>query len=158
MFTIDDEDQEEKRELWYRPLGEFIVLFSNLEFETQDWARLVCDSQAIYKSLISIWRFQKRVELIIELIGKGSAGSAWKKAAVTLWKETIPIANIRNIIAHNPLFENSKMELDESFTVKFFSSPVVGISKLSKPIGEPSADVTLEKLVEACSRLRRILI
>ena len=158
MFTIDDEEQEKKRSLWYRPLGEFLVLFSNLEFETQDWSRLVCDSEAIYKHLIGMWQFQKRVELIIELISEGGAPSEWKKAAIELWKEAIRIANIRNIIAHNPPFENSKMEIDESFRFISVSSPVMEISKLSKPIGDPGSGVTLEKVVDACSRLRKILV
>ncbi|MCG8043916.1 MAG: hypothetical protein JAY72_21205 [Candidatus Thiodiazotropha endolucinida] len=157
MFTIDDEEQEKKRELWYKPLGEFLVLFSNVEFTAQEWSRLVCDSNAMYKHLVGMWQFQKRVELLIELIGESSASSDWKNEAIALWKEAIGIANIRNTIAHNPPFENSKMEIDENLRIRSVSSPIMEISKLSKPIGEPGSGVTLEKVIAACLQLRRIL-
>lgn len=112
----------------------------------------------MYKHLVGMWQFQKRVELIIELIGESSADSDWKNRTIALWKEAIGIANIRNTIAHNPPFENSKMEIGENFRIKSISSPVMEISKLSKPIGEPGSGVTLEKVIAACLQLRRILI
>jgi hypothetical protein len=41
MFDFSNDEEEDKRIPWYSPIGEFVVLFSNVEFATKEWVRLL---------------------------------------------------------------------------------------------------------------------
>jgi len=157
MFDFNDEDEERKRTEWYSPLGEFMVLFSNLEFACNEWITLLCDSNAISNHIKGIWSFKKRVEIIIELIGEYQISESKKELWVSLWNTVSSKIPLRNTIAHNPPFDNFGLELDSNLVAKT-TVRSVEIHQLSKPLGVPGSGVTLKKLKKCNSELRKILI
>ena len=106
MFDFNDKDKEKKRENWYRPLGEFIVLFSNLEFTVNEWIDLISNSETTTNLIKDIWSLKKRISALIDLIDEYDTEKAKKEKWKTLWRGIIGLVYIRNIIAHNPPFEN----------------------------------------------------
>lgn len=54
MFDFNDNEEEAERKNWYGPIGEFVVLFSNLEFSTQEWVRLLTNSADIRNHVMSV--------------------------------------------------------------------------------------------------------
>ena len=156
MFDFDDEEQEKKRELWYRPLGEFIVLFSNLEFTANEWIDLVCNSKVTAKHVKDIWSLKKRVSVIIDLIDEYDVDASKKEKWKALWRKAIELMTIRNVIAHNPPFENFRLSL-ESGRVEL-KAKKEEIARLNKPLGEPGSGISLKKIVDRSKELRELLI
>ncbi|WP_297186407.1 hypothetical protein [uncultured Porticoccus sp.] len=157
MFDFNDEDEERKRAEWYAPLGEFMLLFSNLEFTCNEWITLLCNSKAMSNHIKGLWSFKKRVDLIIELISEYQVTEAKRELWVSLWKSINSNITLRNTIAHNPPFDNFGIEFDSSLASKDVTR-AVEIHQLSKPLGDPGSGITLEKLVSCNVELRKILI
>lgn len=157
MFDFNDEDEERKRAEWYGPLGEFMLLFSNLEFTCREWINLLCDSKAMSNHIMGIWSFKKRVDLILELIPEYEVTNEKRELWTTLWKSVNSKIPIRNTIAHNPPFDNFGVEFDSNFVGREIER-IVEIHQLSKPLGDPGSGVTLEKLVKCNAELRSLLV
>ena len=158
MFDFNDSEQEVKRKNWYGPIGEFVVLFSSLEFATQEWVDLLTDSPAIRNHIIGIWSFKKRAELIIDLVEEYPVSSDQKDVWNKLWRKAIKISKTRNVVAHNPPFENARIEFDENSLRVSVSTGMVEIAKLTKPIGDPGSGLSLNTVKGACEELRELLI
>ncbi len=158
MFDFNDNEEEAKRKAWYNPIGEFIVLFSNLEFETQEWTRLLVGSAAIRDHVIGIWSFRKRTELIINLIDDYDTRVDQRDKWKMLWRKSIKISEIRNVVAHNPPFENSRIEFDEVNLTVSVSQKVTEVVKLTKPLGDPGSGLSLDAIKDSCKELRQLLI
>ncbi len=157
MFDFNNDDEEKKRKEWYTPLGEFMILFSNLEFTCSEWIDLLCNSKAISNHIKSLWSFKKRIELIIELVPEYQVSEDKKELWTKLWKSIDSKILLRNIIAHNPPFNNFSIELKSNFVIKDIER-AVKIHQLSKPLGNPGTCITLEKLLKCNTELREILI
>jgi len=158
MFDFNDADEEKKRSAWYKPLGEFVVLFSNVEFSTYEWIRLLSNSAVIQKHIINIWSFRKRTDLIINLIDEYDAEKDRRLKWAELWTQAKSISEMRNVIAHNPPFENFRIDFNESEKKVNVSAKVAEIAKLAKPIGEPGSGLSLDKINDSCTELRAVLI
>ena len=157
MFDFNDEIEEEKREKWYAPIGEFALLFSNLEFSSNEWIDLLSESKVISQHIKSIWSFQKRVEIIINLIDEYQADETIKNRWKHLWGEAKNLIPIRNTIAHNPPFDNYGLEFDSKTWEAKDIIRTEEIQRLNKPLGEPGSGITLEKLEKGRIKLREIL-
>lgn len=157
MFDFRDEEEERKREKWHQPLGEFMLLFSNLEFTCNEWISLLCKSEAVINHICSIWSFKKRVEVLLELISEHNVCQSKRELWLSLWRSAGSKASIRNVIAHNPPFENYELEYTSENAAKILGSSVE-IHQLSRPLGEPGSGITLEKLQSCNSEIREILI
>lgn len=157
MFDFGDEEEEQRRAEWYVPLGEFMLLFSNLEFTCAEWITLLCDSKAVSNHIKGLWSFKKRVELVIELIHEYQVSEDKRKVWIELWKSVNSKIDIRNLIAHNPPFDNNGIIFDSNM-VSRETERVVEIHRLSRPLGDPGSGITLEKLMRCNSELRDILI
>lgn len=158
MFDLEDESEEKRREIWYAPLGEYIVLFSNLEFSANEWIDLVADSKTVAKHIKRIWSFRKRAELIVNLIDEYNTNDKVKEKWKRLWRKAIDLSNTRNLIAHNPPFDNFKMHFDVENKKVVMEATKEEIHKLNKPVGEPGSGLSLERIKRNCTELRSIII
>lgn len=157
MFDFRDESEEIKRAEWYQPLGEFMLLFSNLEFTCNEWISLLCESKAVTDHIRSIWSFKKRVDVLLELIEEHEICTSKKELWSSLWRAAGSMASIRNVIAHNPPFENFYLEYSSENTAKVIGR-LAEIHQLSKPLGELGSGITLEKLRACNSKIRGVLV
>lgn len=157
MFDFNDEDEEKKRAKWYAPLGEFMLLFSNIEFTCAEWIDMLGDSKVMSNHIKGLWSFEKRVGLIIKLIPEYDVSEDKKKLWLELWESVNSKIPLRNTVAHNPPFDNHRIEFDSNLIAKDINR-VIEIHHLSKSLGVPGSGVTLEKLLNCNSELRKILI
>ena len=158
MFDLEDKKEEKRRKLWYSPLGEYIVLFSNLEFSANEWIDLLSGSKAMAKHIKGIWSFRKRTELIVNLINEYNTDNKVKIKWERLWKNAIKLSKKRNLIAHNPPFNNFKMDFDLENKKVVMDEKKEEIQKLNKPVGDPGSGLSLEEIKNDCIELRSIII
>lgn len=159
MFDFENQDEEIRREEWYAPVGEFMVLFSNLEFSTNEWIDLFCDSKVMSNHIKDIWSFQKRSELIIELIEEYDCTDAIKNRWRVIWGKTKYFAEMRNTIAHNPPFNNFKFDVEKGEFWKLKNHRTSEeICRLNKFLVEPGSGITMKKITEANEDLRNVLV
>ncbi len=135
-----------------------MLIFSNLEFTCSEWITMLCDSDAMSNHIKGIWSFKKRVEIILELITEYDKVNDQKKELwISLWKTINSKIPLRNIVAHNPPFDNYGLEFDSDLVAKTIVR-AVEIHRLSKPLGQQGSGVTLNKLRECNIELRNILV
>lgn len=87
---------------WATRIGQVIMNFSALEFETYKWlSQLSKDPQRIQEW--SKMFFCARAKEVIKHIYTCFFPQDWKSKSITTWNEIIDLALKRNRIAHNPL-------------------------------------------------------
>ncbi len=158
MFSLDNNEEEKKREEWYAPIGEYLVLFSNLEFSSREWINFLVESGAIAREMNNTWAFQRRTECLVNVIAEFDASEIKKKRWVSLWKKAINLSKTRNVIAHNPPFSNFDMELDEKKGKIEITAKVEEICQLNRPVEAPGSGLSLEYLINQNRELISIII
>ncbi len=158
MFRLDDEEEEKRRKRWYAPIGESIVLFSNLEFCTREWVKFLIEDAEKVEKVSNKWSFKRRAEDILKAIAEFDDVSKTKKDWTILWKEAIDLYENRNIIAHNPPLNNFDMTWDENKGKIEITEKVEEIFWLDKPVGAPGSGLSLEYLINQNRKLRSIII
>jgi hypothetical protein len=94
-----DYDEQERE---FAPLvGKAILSFGLIEFSTLQAAEIL-PNDSILETAARL-QFKARTELLIEILnGRGNKGEAVARL-IRLLKQALEFANMRNIIAHNPL-------------------------------------------------------
>ena len=88
-------------EQWSKAVGRAILAFGNIEWVTYQCLGLF-PSDRIFESVVSL-KFSSRVDLIVEILsGKNLPKKLFNKTK-RLFKRAKDAAEVRNVLAHNPL-------------------------------------------------------
>ena len=155
MFDLTDAAEENARHEWYSPIGEYVLLFSNLEFELSGWVQLLSSSRAL-KKLGNTLKFSQKFELLLDLIEEYEIDAGTKEKWKQEWQQVKPLINTRNLICHNPPIDNFSLSLNQGHVR--IDSRKVEVHALKKPIGEPGSGLDLADLKQKTNILRQLLI
>ena len=72
MFDLTDEGEEHKRRDWYSPIGEHVLLFSNLEFELLNWIHFLSNDRVL-RTVLNTFKFSRKLDVLLELIDEYEA-------------------------------------------------------------------------------------
>ena len=156
MFDLADKGQENLRREWYSPIGEYVLLFSNLEFELSSWIHLLSDSRAL-RDVASTLKFSPKLDLLPGLIDEYQVSLETKEKWKREWQQAKPLANTRNLICHNPPIDHFSLSLGDQGKVSL-GSRMIEVHALKKPIGEPGSGLALDDLKQKTDSLRQLLI
>lgn len=156
MFDLTDEDEEDKRRSWYSPIGEYILLFSNLEFELSNWIHLLSNNGSLSNASNKL-PLGNRIEVLLELISTHVVSTETREKWIRDWQEAKELAKTRNLVCHNPPIDNFSISSDEKGGVSL-DSQAVEIHSLRRPIGEPGSGLALARLKNDIEKLRALLI
>lgn len=156
MFDLTDKDEEDKRRNWYSPIGEYVLLFSNLEFELSNWIHLLSDNGSLRNASNKL-PVSNRIDVLFELIYTHLVSAETREKWIRDWQEAKELAKTRNLICHNPPIDNFSISLDKKGGVSL-DSQVEEIHSLRKPIGEPGSGLSLTRLTNDIKKLRALLI
>ncbi len=156
MFNLTDEDEEGKRRDWYLPIGEYVLLFSNLEFELLNWIDLLSDNRVL-RRITRTFQFSRMHNVLFELIDAYEAPQGTKEKWKREWLKARAMSNTRNLICHNPPIDNFRLAINDDGEVSLISR-AVEVHILKKPIGEPRSGLSLKKLTKDIEKLRNLLI
>jgi|CXWL01.1.fsa_nt_gi hypothetical protein len=155
MFDIANEKEERLRGAWYAPIGEYVLLFSNLEFTLSSWIGLLSTSRAT-RNVGSKLKLAERLELLLDLVDEQQVDKKTKEKWRNEWLKIKPLTTTRNLICHNPPINNFSIVLNNgSVSIK---PKTVEVLTLKKPIGEPGSGLSLATLKKQIQTLREILI
>ena len=87
---------------WAERIGQLIINFSGLEFETYLWLVQISEQPERIQEFAKK-RFAPRVTLIKSQIEKYGYNTKWKADTLAAWAEAIELSKLRNRIAHNPI-------------------------------------------------------
>jgi hypothetical protein len=156
VFDLTDEDEEIRRRNWYSPIGEYVLLFSNLEFELSNWIRLLSDSRAL-RNASNTFQFSKKLNVLLELMDENEVLPATREKWKFEWRKAEALVKTRNLICHNPPIDNYSIDVNDEGEVSLNES-VVEIQVLKKPIGEPGSGLSLTELKNDIEKLKGLLI
>lgn len=156
MFDLTDEGEEDKRRNWYSPIGEYVLLFSNLEFELLNWIHLLSNSRAL-RNVSNSFQFSKKLDILLELIDEYDVPSETREKWKRKWQEAMAMSDTRNLICHNPPIDNFSLSINDEGKVSL-NSRAVEVHALKKPIGEPGSGLSLTELTKNIEKLRELLI
>ena len=87
---------------WAERVGQLIINFSSLEFETYMWLVQMSEQPERIPDFAK-QKFAQRVTLINRYIEDHGYTAKWKTESLVAWTEALELAKLRNRIAHNPL-------------------------------------------------------
>jgi hypothetical protein len=87
---------------WAARVGQLIINFSSLEFETYLWLVQMSEKPERIPEFAKL-KFTRRVELIRAFVEDRAHNPDWKADSFAAWAESLQLAKLRNRIAHNPL-------------------------------------------------------
>lgn len=97
---------------WATRIGQFILNFAGLEFESYFWL-LQMSEQPERIPEFTKQPYAPRVKTIMKLIKNRSFSEQWKLDAFAGWSDALKLAQLRNRIAHNPLMFAWDSEAEE---------------------------------------------
>ena len=156
MFDLTDDGEEDKRRDWYPPIGEYVLLFSNLEFELLNWIQLLTDNRVL-RNVSNTFQFARKLDILLELINEYEVSPETRDEWKRKWQEARAMSNTRNLICHNPPIDNFSLAVNDEGKVSL-NSRAVEVHTLKKPIGEPGSGLSLTELKEEIEKLRKLLI
>lgn len=154
MFNPDDQREEVEQRSWYPLVGEFVVLFSILEFELSSWINLLANTESeALRRFAADQTFDRRLTLLLQLFSENDANKAWENA----WNKARKLSITRNSICHNPPINNFDLTLDEVTGKVTLGEKAVEILRLSRPIGSPGSGLDLNQVQSDIAELRALL-
>lgn len=159
MFDFSDKREERMRQEWYAPIGEYILLFSNLEFELSAWIDLLANTNSdAIKDRVKGLQFSRRIDLILALIAEDQASDETKNKWKAAWKQAGALVGIRNLLCHNPPINNFAISFDEDAGEVSIQLRATELFNLRKPVGDPGCGLALTEIQEKSAKLRQLLI
>ncbi|MHB8570304.1 MAG: hypothetical protein ACYC97_08915 [Metallibacterium sp.] len=156
MFNLTDKSEEDKRRDWYSPIGEYVLLFSDLEFELLNWIDLLSDNRLL-RRITKTFQFSRMHDVLLELIDEYEAPLGTKEKWKREWLKARVMSSTRNLICHNPPIDNFRLAINDDGKVSLISR-AVEVHILKKPIGESGSGLSLKKLTKDIEKLRELLI
>jgi len=102
MSAIQYSDDQDFTKPWVLRIGQVVLNFAGLEFETYLWlVQLSQNPSSIPEFQKDL--FSKRVNRILTYLKTQSHTEDFKARSDTAWKEALALAILRNRVAHNPL-------------------------------------------------------
>ena len=156
MFDLTDAKQEEIRKDWYAPIGEYVLLFSNLEFTLAEWICLLSESRALRNVANVRLKFSDQLALLFDIIEEYPTDEGTKNQWKQEWQRVQPLARTRNLICHNPPIDNFSLSLKDGHAS--LDARAVEVLVLKKPLGYPGSGLSLDDLKGHLDDLRQLLI
>jgi hypothetical protein len=137
-----------EREQWITPLGEFLVLWSDIVYSAYSILPYF-DNSGQFAKLANLMTFSKFLQLLSALTFIADIPKPLSHRVNKLTIALLGILQFRNTIIHNPPINNFDLANSKKSTWEVF--------RLKKPIGIPGSGISLKKLIETNDKLIGIL-
>lgn len=87
---------------WATRIGQLVLNFSSLEFESIQWLVQLNDGEGDIQKWVQK-PFAERIRGLLLTAAKRKLNDSWLEEANKSWGEALEIAKLRNRVAHNPL-------------------------------------------------------
>jgi len=87
---------------WATKIGQLILNFSGLEFESYLWLVQMSEQPEQIPEFTKL-TYASRVKKIKSFIKSSAFSDDWGKVATARWNESLELAKLRNRVGHNPL-------------------------------------------------------
>lgn len=141
-------------EPWERRIGQLILNFSGLEFESYSWLIQMSEQPERIEEFTKR-TYKQRVGMITDYAKNLAFNEKWKTEAITGWNGSLELAKLRNRIAHNPLMFRWTSG-DEKGEPDFIG--IVDMKTREQPIGADGPLLSKADIAEAINQIQSLML